>query len=113
MAASQPCKPTVPPWNRRHATRRLRLLLCTSLLVLSLPLALLLSRVYQQLEREMFYQYRAAAEEVVQRINQRLADVLQAEEQRPFDEYSFLKVAANALFNTSAIVASPLSELPP
>jgi signal transduction histidine kinase len=81
--------------------------------VLSLPLALLLSRIYQQLEREVFYQYRAAAEEVVQRINQRLADVLQAEEQRPFDEYSFLKVAANALFNTSAIVASPLSELPP
>ena len=105
--------PRFRPGNRQHATRRLRLLLCTSLIVLSLPLALLLSRVYQQLEREVFYQYRAAAEEVVQRINQRLADILQAEEQRPFDEYSFLKVTANALFNTSAIMASPLSELPP
>jgi hypothetical protein len=89
------------------------LLLGASLVLLSLPLALLLSRVYQQLECEMFYQYRAAAEEVVQHINQRLADILQVEEQRPFDEYSFLKVTANPLLQTSAIVASPLSGLPP
>lgn len=101
------------PGARRHATRRLRLLLGASLLCLALPLALLLSRVYRQLEREVFYQHRAAAEEVLRHINQRLADILQAEEHRPFDEYSFLKVTANPLFKGSAIVASPLSELPP
>ena len=42
-----------------------------------------------------------------------LADILQGEELRPFDEYSFLKVTANPLFKNSAIITSPLSELPP
>jgi len=79
----------------------------------ALPLALLLSRVYQNLAQEVFYQYRSTAEEVVKQVNQRLADILQGEELRPFDEYSFLKVTANPLFKNSAIVASPLSELPP
>ena len=93
--------------------RRLRLLLCASLLCVALPLTLLLSRVYQYLAQEMFYQYRSAAEEVVKQVNQRLGDILQGEELRPFDEYSFLKVTANPLFKNSAIIASPLSELPP
>jgi signal transduction histidine kinase len=78
-----------------------------------LPLTLLLHRVYQHLAQEVFYQYRAAAEEVVKQVNQRLVDILQGEELRPFDEYSFLKVTANPLFKNSAIVTSPLSELPP
>jgi len=69
--------------------------------------------VYQYLAQEVFYQYRSAAEEVVKQVNQRLADILQGEELRPFDEYSFLKVTANPLFKNSAIIASPLSELPP
>ena len=101
------------PGTRGHATRRLRLLLCASLLCLALPLTLLLLRVYQNLAQEVFYQYRAAAEEVVKQVNQRLADILQGEELRPFDEYSFLKVTANPLFKNSAIITSPLSELPP
>jgi two-component system, OmpR family, phosphate regulon sensor histidine kinase PhoR len=101
------------PGTRGPATRRLRLLLCASLLCVALPLTLLLSRVYQYLAQEMFYQYRSAAEEVVKQVNQRLADILQGEELRPFDEYSFLKVTANPLFKNSAIIASPLSELPP
>ena len=65
------------PGTHGHATRRLRLLLCASLLCLALPLALLLSRVYQNLAQEVFYQYRSAAEEVVKQVNQRLADILQ------------------------------------
>jgi signal transduction histidine kinase len=101
------------PGTRGQATRRLRLLLCASLLCVALPLTLLLSRVYQNLAQEVFYQYRAAAEEAVKQVNQRLADILQWEELRPFDEYSFLKVTANPLFKNSAIIASPLSELPP
>ena len=101
------------PGTRGQATRRLRLLLCASLLCVALPLTLLLSRVYQNLAQEVFYQYRTAAEEAVKQVNQRLADILQGEELRPFDEYSFLKVTANPLFKNSAIIASPLSELPP
>src|SRR5262249_38822276 len=101
------------PGTRGQATRRLRLLLCASLFCVALPLTLLLSRVYQYLAQEVFYQYRSRAEEVVKQVNQRLADILQGEELRPFDEYSFLKVTANPLFKTSTIMASPLSELPP
>ena len=108
-----PVRAPFRPGTRGHATRRLRLLLCASLLCVALPLTLLLRRVYQNLAQEMFYQYRTAAEEVVKQVNQRLADILQGEELRPFDEYSFLKVTANPLFKNSAIIASPLSELPP
>lgn len=99
--------------TRGHAIRRLRLLVGASLLCLSLPLGLLLSRVYHQLAREVFYQYRAAAEEMTQQFNQRLADILHTEEQRPFDEYSFLKVATNPLRRGPGVVTSPLSEVPP
>ena len=108
-----PVRVPLRPGTRGQATRRLRLLLCASLLCVALPLTLLLSRVYQYLAQEVFYQYRSAAEEVVKQVNQRLADILQGEELRPFDEYSFLKVTANPLFKNSAIIASPLSELPP
>ncbi len=108
-----PVRAPFRPGTRGQATRRLRLLLCASLLCVALPLTLLLSRVYQYLAQEVFYQYRSAAEEMVKQVNQRLADILQGEELRPFDEYSFLKVTANPLFKNSAIIASPLSELPP
>jgi two-component system phosphate regulon sensor histidine kinase PhoR len=108
-----PVRAQLRPGTRGQATRRLRLLLCASLLCVALPLTLLLSRVYQYLTQEVFYQYRSAAEEMVKQVNQRLADILQGEELRPFDEYSFLKVTANPLFKNSAIIASPLSELPP
>ena len=84
-----------------------------SLVCLALPLAVLLSRVYTHLEREVFYQYRSAAEEVVQHLNQRLAEVLQAEESRAFDEYSFLNVASRPLLKGTAVTTSPLSEFPP
>jgi signal transduction histidine kinase len=108
-----PIRTQLRPGTRGQAMRRLRLLLCASLLCVALPLTLLLSRVYQYLAQEVFYQYRSAAEEVVKHVNQRLGDILQGEELRPFDEYSFLKVTANPLFKNSAIIASPLSELPP
>jgi signal transduction histidine kinase len=101
------------PATRQHARRRLRRLVLGSLLCLAMPLALLLSRVYTQLEREVVYQYRVAAEEAVYRLNQRLADMLQAEENRAFDEYSFLKVTTNPLLQGTAVTTSPLSELPP
>src|SRR4029453_16602766 len=108
-----PVRAPFRPGTRGQATRRLRLLLCASLLCVALPLTLLVRRVFQYLAQEVFYQYRSAAEEVVKQVNQRLADILQGEELRPFDEYSFLKVTANPLFKNSAIFASPPSRLPP
>jgi signal transduction histidine kinase len=101
------------PGTREHARRRLRLQVVASLLCLAIPLALLLSRVYAHLEREVFYQYRASAEEVVNYINQRLTEILHTEDNRAFDEYSFLKVAANPLLQGTTVTTSPLSALPP
>jgi signal transduction histidine kinase len=101
------------PASREHARRRLQLRVLASLVCLAIPLACLIRRVYTHLEREAFYQYRAAAEAVVHHINQRLEEILQAEENRPFDEYSFLKVSANPLLQGVAVTTSPLSELPP
>lgn len=101
------------PGTREHARRRLRQRVCATLLCLGILLALLLSRVYTHMRREVFFQYRTAAEEVVERLNQRLAEVLQAEESRPFDEYSFLNITANPLLQGTAVTTSPLSTLPP
>lgn len=105
--------PQLRPGTRQHARRRLRRLVLGSLLCLAIPLALLVSQVYTYLKREVVYQYRAAAEEVGYRLNQRLAELLQTEEHRAFDEYSFLKVTSNALLQGTAVTTSPLSELPP
>lgn len=101
------------PGSREHARRRLRRRVLASFVCLALPLAILLSRVYTHLEREVFYQYRSTAEEVVLHLNQRLAEVLQAEENRAFDEYSFLNVASRPLLKGTTVTTSPLSELPP
>ncbi|MEN8259808.1 MAG: HAMP domain-containing sensor histidine kinase, partial [Pseudomonadota bacterium] len=80
---------------------------------LSLPLYLLLQTVYSQLEREIFFQHKTQAEEIVGRIDQRLADSLAEEQQRPFAEYSFFNVLENPLVQSKGVTFSPLSELPP
>jgi hypothetical protein len=46
----------------------------------ALPLSLLLSRVYEYLAQEIFYQYRSAAEDLLHQANQRLADILRGED---------------------------------
>lgn len=101
------------PGMHAHDSRRLRRLVLGSLLCLAILLALLLQRVYTHLQREVVYQYRTAAEDVVYRLNQRLTEVLQSEEERAFDDYSFLKVETNPLLQGSSVTTSPLSALPP
>lgn len=101
------------PGTRAQARRRLRLLVGASFVCLALPVALLLGRVYAHMQREVFYQYRASAEEVVARMNQRLVELLYAEENRAFDEYSFFTVTTNPLLQGTAVTTSPLSTLPP
>jgi two-component system, OmpR family, phosphate regulon sensor histidine kinase PhoR len=101
------------PGTRQHASRRLRRLVLGSLLCLTVLLVLLLHRVYAHLHREVVYQYRTAAEEVVYRIKQQLSDVLHTEEARAFDAYSFLQVTSNPLLQGTAVTTSPLSALPP
>lgn len=97
----------------KQATARLRFWLFAFFVCLAIPFYLLVSRVYNQLEQEALFQYRAAAEEVVDRIEQRISAVLEKEEQRPFEEYSFFNIAENTVLRSKQLVFSPLASLPP
>lgn len=103
------------PWrltNRTQARRRLRLLVLGALCCAALPLALLLSRVYTHLAREVGYQYRNAAQDTLTRLNQRLVEILLAEDKRAFDEYSFLNISNRPLLQSTTVTTSPLAALP-
>jgi hypothetical protein len=103
--------------RNRHGTaavakRRLRWMLALFFITLTLPLYLLTDKVYSQLEHEAYYRYRRQAEALVDSIEQRLQNVLEAEQQRPFAQYSFFNVLENPLLPSTGITFSPLSKLP-
>lgn len=93
--------------------KRLFWFLALFFIALSLPVYLLLNRVYAQLETELFYSARQQAERLVERIDQDLQAGLLREQERPIAEYSFFNVLENPLLNASGLKFSPLSELPP
>ena len=95
------------------AKRRLRHILFGFLVLLSIPILFLLNRVYTQHHNEAVFQFRTQAEQLTQRIDQRLLTILDPEQQRPFAEYSFFNVQDNPLFKSKRVKLSPLSEVPP
>lgn len=95
------------------AKRRLRWLLAVFFLALGVPVYLLIGKVYAQLEQETYYRYRAQAEALVDRVERRMHNVLEAEQQRPFAQYSFFNVLESPLLQSKGVTFSPLSELPP
>ncbi len=101
------------PLPVRSAKRRLALGLVLSGVVLAIPVGVLVVLSYEQLRHERFYQYQAAAAEVVNRINERVYQVLKPESARPFDQYGFFSVPKNALVPESTLNISPLAELGP
>ncbi len=104
---------TVAYISPNDAKRKLRLYVCLFVLALSIPIAILVVRTYKQLENENFYQHRLAAERVAWRMNSWAQQILEPEEKRNFDEYSFLNVSPNALLQKAPVTTSPLSEIPP
>ncbi len=84
-----------------HATpagldlKRLRLWLAAFLVALSVPTGMLVYHAHTQLKWEAFQQHRVMAEELAARIDQRLAELVRAEEARAFTDYAFLVVAGN------------------
>jgi signal transduction histidine kinase len=96
-----------------RARRQLRYLLLAFFCALAVPVYFLLHRVYRQLENETLYQYRMSAEELVGRMNAHLQDVLDTEEARSFDDYSFYKVGNVPLQAGKGLTYSPLAEFPP
>lgn len=103
----------------REARSRLRLALTLFSLALLILLTLLLIRVYSDLEGETLNQYRIAAEEIADRIDQRVIAFLEPEENRPFGEYSFLNVSEGIFqdpesqtVTSKGLVLSPICGLP-
>jgi signal transduction histidine kinase len=90
--------------------RKLRLLLAALFLALAVPAAVLVQQAYKRLAWETFHQQQQLAAELARRIDARLAEVVAAEEARPFTDYSFLTVAGDPASNF--VQRSPLAAFP-
>ena len=90
--------------------KRLRRWLLLFFLALLLPTALLIQQSYSRLKWETFHQHQLTAAELSERIDNRLIQMISAEDQRPFNDFSFLKTPE--VSNSKIIQRSPLSEFP-
>jgi len=90
---------------------QLRLLLLALFLVLAIPLAILSINALQQIKWEALHQQRLLAEELSQRIDGALLDLIRREEARPVADYQFVTVAGQSA--QGYLQRSPLSEWPP
>jgi two-component system phosphate regulon sensor histidine kinase PhoR len=102
-----------PYRSSESAKKRLFWTLALFLGALSLPVYLLIARVYAQLENEMYFNARNGAEQWVDSIDQILQAGMQKEQDRPIAEYRFFNVLENPLLQTAGLKFSPLSEVPP
>jgi signal transduction histidine kinase len=89
---------------------RLRLLLVVLFLALSVPTAALIWQAYGQLKWEAYYQYRGLAEELANRLDERLMEQVNAAEARASSDYAFLVVSGDPAANF--LQRSPLSGFP-
>lgn len=96
--------------HRGLSERRLRLWLLAFFVALSVPVALLVLRANAQMKWEVFHQFRISAEEVSERIDTNLRDLLAVEEARSFGDYAFLTVTGDP--GATYLQRSPLSAFP-
>lgn len=89
--------------------KRLRRWLIVFFLTIAIPSAVLVYQAYDQLKWEAFHLHRNLAEELANRIDNRLLELIRTEEQRPFTAYSFLNVAGD---KGGFLQRSPLSAYP-
>ena len=90
--------------------RKLRGWLALFFFSLAIPTALLIQQSYTRLKWETFHQHQLMADELSNRINNRLIRLINSEEQRPFTDYSFLNIAGNPAANF--LQRLPLSQFP-
>lgn len=95
---------------------RLRRWLMLFFVALALPTAVLVRQAYTELKWEAFHQYRLQAEELAIRIDKGYQQLIQAEEARPFTDFSFLNVLGDSTANflqRSELASFPVkSEIP-
>ncbi len=90
--------------------KQLRNWLILFFLALAAPAAILSFQAYSKLKWETFHLHRIQAEELSERINRALAQLVDKEEARSFTDYAFLNVAGEP--SASFIQRSPLSAFP-
>jgi signal transduction histidine kinase len=90
--------------------RGLRWRLALFFLALALPSAALIVHAHRQLKWEVFHDYRARAEDLATRIDDRLAALIREEEGRSYADYRFLVVAGDPA--ASFLQRSPLASYP-
>ena len=90
--------------------RRLRRWLALFFMALLIPSAVLVYQAYDQLKWEAFHLHSNLAEELANRIDNRLLQLIRSEAQRPFTAYAFLNVAGDKASNF--LQRSPLSAFP-
>ncbi len=89
---------------------RLRNFLVLFFLCLAVPTAVLIWQAYSQLKWESFHQYRGDAEELTQRIDARLNELIRDADARAFADYTFLVVTGDPSANF--VQRSPLAAFP-
>ena len=89
---------------------RLKRLLGLFFMALAIPTGVLIWQAYSQLKWEAFHQYRGVAEELTQRIDARLNDMIKTADARSFADYTFLVVSGDPSANF--VQRSPLSAYP-
>ena len=86
-------------WSPRRARRRLLVGLVFFAAGLIIPVSFLVVHTFNQLEVEAFYTLRGEAEDLARSIDGRFLEIIEREESRSFDEYSFLNLAGNSKSN--------------
>ena len=87
--------------------KRLRLYFALFFILLAVPIVILLSHTYSNLEQESFFLYRRTAESLMATVYQRLQENLQVEEQRPYTHYRYIHVADRAVPQQEGLNLSP------
>ena len=93
-----------------HANRRrLRQAMIAFFVLLIVPVVVLIDRVYEQSRLETYLQYRTSAQQLVNRLNLKLSELLAKEENRPFGDFQYYKISRTPLLKQNRLVESPLS----
>jgi signal transduction histidine kinase len=90
--------------------RRLQRGLILFFLALAIPTAILIQQAYSQLKWESFHQHHLMAKDVASRIDDQFSQLIDAEQQRSFSDYSFLTLVGDPAANF--LQRSPLSAFP-
>ena len=98
------------PVAMKNRLNNLRLMLALFFLALVIPTIILINQALSQMKWEAFRQHQIMAEELSQRIDKQLSQLIADEEKRSFADYAFLNLAGD--LNNNILQRSPLSTFP-